>query len=93
MSRRSSLATRERLIGKISRTVLGSILAISVAIVIARAATGEYARPDLLAATDWLALRRPTARAISQERSTSAGKPSKTPTTSCMSFLPRNSPA
>jgi thiosulfate/3-mercaptopyruvate sulfurtransferase len=55
MSRRSSLATRERLIGKISRTVLGSILAISVAIVIARAATGEYARPDLLAATDWLA--------------------------------------
>jgi thiosulfate/3-mercaptopyruvate sulfurtransferase len=52
---RCSPATRDSLIRAISRTIFGSILALSLAIASAWSAAGEYARPELLAETDWLA--------------------------------------
>jgi len=55
MQGRSSLTTRERFIGAVSRTVFVSIIGMSVAIAIVWAAATEYARPELLAETDWLA--------------------------------------
>jgi len=55
MPRWGSLAMRENLIRASSLIAFGSILAISLAIAIAWAADAEYARPELLAETDWLA--------------------------------------
>jgi thiosulfate/3-mercaptopyruvate sulfurtransferase len=55
MSWQSSLGARERLIRAVSRTVFGGILVISLLTAIAWAAAAAYARPDLLAETDWLA--------------------------------------
>jgi len=43
------------LIGSTSRVVFGSILSVSVAMSITWAGSGEYARPDPLAETGWLA--------------------------------------
>jgi thiosulfate/3-mercaptopyruvate sulfurtransferase len=50
-----SLRTRESLRPIVSRTVCGAILVISMLTANAWAAAAEYARPELLAETDWLA--------------------------------------
>ena len=55
MPRWSSLGARESLIRAVSRMVFAGILAISMLTAIAWAAAAEYARPELLAETDWLA--------------------------------------
>jgi len=52
---RSSLGARESLVRAVSRMVFAGILAISILTAIAWAAAAEYARPELLAETDWLA--------------------------------------
>jgi thiosulfate/3-mercaptopyruvate sulfurtransferase len=66
MTRRRSLATRGMLSRAIFRLALAGSMGIIVLTAVAWAATGEYARPELLADTDWLAqhLDDPTIRIV-----------------------------
>jgi rhodanese-related sulfurtransferase len=55
MQWRGSLAMRQRLMSAVLRMVIVSIIGVSVAATGAWGAAGGYARPELLAETDWLA--------------------------------------
>jgi thiosulfate/3-mercaptopyruvate sulfurtransferase len=55
MQWRGSLAMRQRPMSAVLRMVIVSIIGVSVAATGAWGAAGGYARPELLAETDWLA--------------------------------------